>query len=148
MFTESAHPRPATISGVTEFSDDERKHLEFVQAAIVRMATASGWVKGWAVTVGVGAYGVGRLTLLPELSLIGVVAVALLALLDARYLMLERRFRALFERVRKRTATDYDMAIRPADASLDSAVKSWSVLGFYGALLALGVVASVSALIR
>ena len=146
--TNGARGCPATISGVTDFSDDERKHLEFVQAAIVRMATASGWVKGWAVTVGVAAYGVARLTLLPELSLIGVVAVALLALLDARYLVLERRSRALFERVRNRTARDYDMALRPADASLSAAVTSWSVLGFYAVLLAIGVVASVSALAR
>ena len=133
---------------MTEFSDDERKHLEFVQSAIARMATASGWVKGWAVTLGLAASGAARLTILPELSLIGAAAVALLGLLDARYLTLERRFRALFDRVRTRSATDYEMSILPSDASVGAAVMSWSVLGFYGVVLAICIGAFISALAR
>jgi histidine triad (HIT) family protein len=133
---------------VAEYTDDERKHLEFVQAVVNRLSGSSALVKAWALTLGIASYGVARLTLIPELTLIGIAAVVLLALLDARYLVLERRFRALYDRIRAQQIDLYDMSIRAADAALGPVLRSWSVLGFYGVVAAVGVVAFISSLAR
>ncbi len=136
------------IALVAQFSDDQRKHLEFVQAVITRMSASSSSVKGWVVALAVAAYGAANVAAVSEVALVGMVAVILLGVLDARYLTLERRFRALYDRIRRGKVEPYDMTVQAADARLARVVWSWSVLGFYGAVLLVGAEAFVSVLAR
>ena len=138
----------AKIALVAQFSDDQRKHLEFVQAVITRMSASSGAVKGWAVALAVAADGAVNAAAVSEVALVGMVAVILLGVLDARYLTLERRFRALYDRIRRGKVESYDMTVQATDARLARVVWSWAVLGFYGAVLLVGAVAFVSVLAR
>ena len=78
-------------------TDDERKHLEFVQAAITRMANNSFLLKGWTVTLTAAVIGLVAKETKPELVLIAFVPALAFWGLDAYYLTLERRFRKLYE---------------------------------------------------
>lgn len=133
---------------MAQFDDDQRKHLEFVQAVIARMSSSAGAVKGWATALAVATYGAANVATAAPVALMGMVAVALLGLLDARYLTLERRFRSLYEKLREGKGEPYDMSVQNSDGRFAEALRSWSVLGFYGAVLALGAVAFLTALLR
>lgn len=131
-------------------AEDKRKHLEFVQSAIGRMATASAVVKGWALTLAVAAYGYAATQDSLSVVLLGILAVLLFAGVDARYLREERRYRLLFEGVRTGSVDGYEMRAGPYCASLDRSqqrhyswprvISSWSVRDYYGAMVLAGVV--------
>ena len=88
--------------------DDKKKHLEFLQLAINRMASNSFILKGWNITLIVGLF---ALTL-KDLSLSYLYLAMLPALafwgLDAYYLRQERLFRELYDLVRKTKRKDID----------------------------------------
>ena len=88
--------------------DDKKKHLEFVQLAINRMASNSFILKGWNITLIVGFFALTLkdfdssylyLAILPALAFWG---------LDAYYLRQERLFRELYNFVRKNKREDID----------------------------------------
>ena len=115
------------------------KHLEFVQAAISRMAGNSFLLKGWAVTL---ASAILALTFkeLDALYLVAsAVAVAFMWMLDGYYLAQERAYRGLFDHIRKtdETAVDFSMNAKPYWKKFQWAASTFSVtLGLlYGGLL-------------
>jgi hypothetical protein len=75
----------------------DTKHLEFLQAAIARMAANSFFVKGWTVTLVTALVGVAVKESARDVALIGLIPVLFFAFLDAYYLALERGFRRRFE---------------------------------------------------
>ena len=88
--------------------DDNKKHLEFIQLAVNRMASNSFILKGWNITLIVGFFALTLkdlsssylyLAILPALAFWG---------LDAYYLRQERLFRALYNSVRKTKRKDID----------------------------------------
>lgn len=104
------------IANEDSTSEDKRKHLEFIQGVISRMGGNLFYLRGWSITL-VG----GLLALLsqvnnkdefPLILLTGVVVV--FWFYDGYFLSLERRYRALYNKVRKQPTkdTDYSMDIR------------------------------------
>lgn len=89
--TNTSLPRPSL--------EPSEKHLEFIQAAITRMASSSFLLKGWAVTLATALLGLN----LDQLSIsVGATACSAIVLfwgLDAYYLYLERAFRRLYDAV-------------------------------------------------
>lgn len=87
-------------------------YLQMIQAAIDRMATSSAIFKGFAATIvaGVSAISFGDINsivlILSFLPLVSFLA------LDALYLQIERRYRFLYEMVRKRNK-EIDFDLRP-----------------------------------
>ncbi len=88
--------------------DDKKKHLEFLQLAVNRMASNSFILKGWNITLIVGLFALSLkdlsssylyLAILPALAFWG---------LDSYYLRQERLFRALYNLVRKSKREDID----------------------------------------
>jgi hypothetical protein len=88
--------------------DDKKKHLEFLQLAINRMASNSFILKGWNITLIVGLFALTLkdlsssylyLAILPALAFWG---------LDAYYLRQERLFRSLYNSIRKSKRKDID----------------------------------------
>lgn len=79
--------------------EDRRKHLDYIQAVITRMSSASTTTKGWLLPIVVATYGYALTAGEAGVALLGVVGVALFSLMDANYLDQERAFRDLYDRV-------------------------------------------------
>lgn len=117
----------------TQLSEDQRKHLEFIQASIARMSSLSSTAKGWGITVSMAAFGISAAGSVPLFSVLGLVAMGFFSYLDCRYLREERLFRCLYEDARKGLVGVYSMD-RTAyldECTWGSVLKSWSILGFY-----------------
>lgn len=79
--------------------EDRRKHLDFIQAVVTRMSTASSNAKTWLLPVVTAAYGYALTQKADSVALLGLGAALLFAYLDANYLRQEKRFRSLYKAV-------------------------------------------------
>lgn len=124
-------------------TDDQRKHLEFIQAVVARLANSSSAAKGWSLTVATATFGFSATRAEPFVANIGIVVVGVFALLDSYYLREERLFRRLYEVARRGEVEVYSMN-KDAYATCVTrreVIGSWSVLGFYLPLVMVGVAA-------
>ena len=118
------------------FSYDEyADYLQMIQDVINRMSTNSALFKGFTATIVAGAI----LALFTDLSLWAAV-VALLPImcflgLDLYYLQLEKRYRYLFNQVRKGLNNEAFLMepppLKETDVTLSQCFKSISIMGFY-----------------
>ncbi len=134
-------PGGTSGSGPLSLSEDQRKHLDFIQAVIARLASSSAAAKGWGLTVATAVFGFSATKAVPVLAGLGLVVVVFFGLLDAYYLREERLFRHLYDDARTGEIEVYSMK---KDAYIDRCTRwqvicSWSVLGFYGPLLLVGL---------
>ena len=112
-----------------------------VQGVIARMAGNSAQMKTWAVSLVTATIVFSGLSEDPHwlIAAGGFVPVVALWIMDAKYLRLERCYRALYEAIVDRgTVKPFDLDYRPYASSVDSLwwiAWSWSVRAFYGALL-------------
>lgn len=58
----------ASGSGPLSVSEDQRKHLDFIQAVIARLASSSAAAKGWGLTVATAAFGFSATKAVPVLA--------------------------------------------------------------------------------
>lgn len=129
---------------------DERKlaHIGMIQNVVTRTATYSFQMKGWAIVLVSGLFGLGAARDRPlPFVLIAFIPVVALWALDAYYLREERLFRSLYNHVRQLTddAVDYSMDTRPFRPIVDPPWRtalSITLIWFYGPLLATVVVAT------
>ena len=120
-------------------------HLGILQAVIERMAANSAACKTWCITLVSAILVILADKEKPELMYITLLPVLLFLILDAYYLGLEKSFRASYEvfikKLHANDAITEDLFSitsegNPSKHQLD-AIKSFSVYGFYLALLAL-----------
>jgi hypothetical protein len=83
-------------------ADEKLKYLEFLQAAISRMASNSFLIKGWSVTLGTAVLGFSVKENNWGMALVALIPTASFWAIDAYYLGLEKLFRDLW-----RKAVDY-----------------------------------------
>jgi hypothetical protein len=118
------------------------KHLEMLQTLITRMASYGASFKNYCITVVTAVIGLGFTLHRPIFSALALLPLLAFALADAQYLRVERRFRGLFDAVRREdwsTMPSFEIDLKNApDSSYGKAVGSWSIAGFY-APLAIGV---------
>ena len=126
---------------MTTDAQDRIEHLKMIQGVVTRMAGNSAQMKAWAVSLVTAAFVFSGLSEKPH-WLIGVGAcVPVIAFwwMDARYLHLEKCYRALYEAVISgKTVKPLDLDYRPYVAGVGLVWKvawTWSVCTFYGALL-------------
>ena len=115
-------------------------HLNMIQGVITRMGNNSFALKGWAVGIMIAVYA------FAGNSSVKAVIVTLMPLLvfwciDTYYLMLERKYRCLYDDVRIKDEKDIDFSMNPNDVKIELAkVKKYgffniffskSVLPFY-----------------
>lgn len=121
-----------------------QKHLEIMQGVISRMAENSRSCKVWCVTLVAAVLVLVARTGEPRHALIALVPTALLLVLDAYYLMLERRFRTSYnnfvDKVQMGQLTTSDLYAVVPDGSiarvmLSAMFRSFSVLPFYVAVI-------------
>ena len=82
-----------------DIQDHVVKHLEFIQAVIIRMNTNSFQIKGWMVTIVTAVLALLASTQKRAFVLCGLVPTVLFWGLDAYFLTQERRFRGLYNDV-------------------------------------------------
>lgn len=134
-----------SASGGASLSEDQRKHLEFIQAVISRLASSSTAAKGWGLTVATAAFGFATTKATPVVAGLGFVVVIFFGILDSYYLREERLFRCLYDDARQGKVVVYSMNKNDYSSQCKrwSVIRSWSVLGFYGPLLLVGLGALV-----
>jgi uncharacterized membrane protein len=124
--------------------DAKIKHLEFIQSTIARMAHASFLLKGWAVSIVAAVVVIAfkeQSTLYPVMAL---VLVVFFWALDVYYLFLEKRFRRLYDDVRKKEIQNIDFSMDTRQyATCCECFESMGSLApslFYGGLIVANVV--------
>lgn len=140
MKTEGANRPP-----LSEESASVQSHLQIMQGVIQRMATNSASCKAWCITI------VSAILVLiadknkPELAWLALLPLFLFLALDAYYLALEKAFRESYNTFIKKLHNNelfsddlYSVTSKGnmSKHQLES-LKSFSVWGFYGALLIL-----------
>lgn len=115
------------------------KHLEFIQAAIARMATNSSLFKGWAVTIAAALAAFSAVNTVEGLLAIALVSTAMFWGLDGYYLWLERGFVALHNKVAGKDESEIDFSMQ-IDKS--KPVRNWlkscrrlHLIAFYGIII-------------
>lgn len=123
------------------------KHLEFVQAAISRMATNSFLFKGWAITVAAGLAAFGAANTKTALLAIALISTVMFWALDGYYLWLERGFVELHKIVAAKDESEIDFSMT---IDKNHAVRTWlktcwrhHLYLFYGTLIIVDVVGIV-----
>lgn len=134
--------------------EDRRKHVDLLATVINRMASSSVAAKGWSIALAGAAYGVALARDNWPLILLGIVVLAMFAVLDSRYVDNERRARRLHADVAERNSVlplsmaDLTTPARDKQKGLVERVsnwvrrvlQSWSVWLFYGPLIGAGAV--------
>lgn len=90
-------------------NEDRHNHLNMIQAVIDRMGQNSFHLKGWAVgiMIAIFTFSAGRNDL--RSILFTIIPLFVIWILDSYYLNLERKFRLLYDEVRKKKEIDFDM---------------------------------------
>lgn len=123
--------------------ENKLKHLEFIQQAINRMASNLFLLKGWTVTLIAAMFALAANESRDLYFLLAFFATVMFWLLDGYFLSQERRFRSLYDHVRKleETEIDFSMDTQPFKESpprnkWSHALFSSTLLIYYGVLLA------------
>ncbi|MFJ8902143.1 hypothetical protein [Streptomyces sp. NPDC102370] len=125
-------------SGGSSISQEEIKHLEFIQAVVTRLGNGSFLIKGWTMTVAVVFFGVSANNPSWKVAAAGLIPITGFWLLDGYFLRQERLFRKLYDDVRK-PAVDvelFSMNVQPyhAVAPWKRVIFSHTMINFYGTL--------------
>lgn len=132
-------PEPLTSADAAVNQDAKLKHLEFIQAAIARMANNSFLFKGWAITIATGLAAFAAVDTRRALLSIALITTALFWGLDGYYLWLERGFVELHKQVAKNTSGQihFNMAVDKTHALrrwLRTCLR-WHLVFFYGSII-------------
>lgn len=120
------------------------KHLDYIQAAINRMATNSFLFKGWAITIAAGLSAFGAVDTKNALLIIALISTIMFWGLDGYYLWLERGFVKLHTEVALKKEADIDFSM-----NIDKSRALWNWLktclrhhlwAFYGTIIAVDLI--------
>lgn len=121
---------------------DEKKiaYLQMIQEPIGRMSTASAIFKGFAATIVAGIAALSYSEVNTWVLVLSFIPTLLFALLDVYYLMLEKKYRYLYEQIRiGEHEVDFSMNLtkdnKTAKARIWDCIKSPSVWLFYPAMI-------------
>ena len=103
---------------------NKHKHLEFIQTAVNRMAGNLFLLKGWSITLTAALFALAAKDANKSYVLIAYFPLLIFWCLDGYFLSQERRFRALYDQVRKLddSEIDFSMDTRPFN---DDPRNSW-----------------------
>src|SRR5712691_4894633 len=126
--------------------EDQRKHLEFLQGVISRMAGNSFLLRGWSVTLVAALFALAAKDADRSFVVISYFPCIMLWILDAYYLSQERKFRSLYDSVRSGANTDFNMSTEAAatwEDSWPSSLLSLTPFLFHGTMLGVISIAMV-----
>lgn len=87
--------------------ENKRQYLSLIQGVIDRMGNNSFYLKGWAVAVIVALYTLAS-SEKNKYAFVSLIILIILWFLDAYYLQLERKYRFLYNNVRKKNEDEVD----------------------------------------
>ncbi len=122
--------------------EQKLKHLEFIQQAVNRMASNLFLLKGWTVTLIAALFALAAKDSKDVYFLIAYFPPLMFWVLDGYFLSQERRFRALYDHVRKldESQIDFAMDTQPFSngyrTSWPGSMFSRTLLIYYGSLIA------------
>lgn len=102
-------------------------HLEMVQGIINRMASNSFMLKGWAVTLVAGIFALASKDTDKLYFLIAYIPIVVFWGLDSYYLLQERLYRALYNKVRLLNEKDIDFSMKATKEEFNSEKNRFSV---------------------
>lgn len=120
--------------------ENKHKHLEFLQGAINRMASNLFFLKGWSVTLIAALFALSAKDSNKLYCLLAYYPLLIFWLLDGYFLSQERRFRSLYDHVRRleESKVDFSMDTTPFKTldgnSWMDAMRSRTLIVYYGAL--------------
>lgn len=123
-------------------SPNKHKHLEFIQASINRMSGNLFLLKGWSITLIAALFALAAKDTNKSYILIAFFPLLIFWTLDGYFLSHERRFRALYEHVRKLKEEDIDFSMDTGPFRTDpkatwlSAMRSRTLVVYYAGLAA------------
>ena len=129
--------------------DKKLKHLEMIQSTISRMASNSFALKGWAVTLIAGIFVLASKDTDKAYFLIAYIPIIVFWGLDAYYLLQERLFRALYDKIRTIDEEEIDFSMDTAPSEFHTGKNTYcnclgskTILGFYLplALISAGII--------
>ncbi len=118
-------------------------HLEMIQGVIDRMGGNLFYLRGWSITLLAALFTISTSNLLKTSKygpLLFFVLLLLFWIYDGYFLSLERKYRALFDKVRKLHENEIDFSMNVnefnshADKTLLATLFSPTLRGFYGVL--------------
>ena len=128
-----------------EFTEDQRRHIDIIEATITRMSENSKQMKEWCIALVSGLIGVSFTIKISWLCIIAALAVVVFCYLDAFYLKLERCFRRLYNDVvgigngkhppKKVKLYDTSIGEYEKNVTIKSACGSSSIRPFYIGML-------------
>lgn len=127
----------------SNYSEDVRQHLSFIQGVITRMNSNSVSMKGWMVAIISGLCAVYASNVSNPCSHIYFIVAILVAIifwcLDAYYLKMERKYRDLYNHVLEdKVNTDFNMKVDEYEQCFFKAMWcSWSTSPLYLSVIAL-----------
>lgn len=140
------------------YSDDERKHLDFIQGVVSRLAGNQFLFKGWVLTVSVAVFGYAAANHKVSVALIGIAVIVGFGGLDMYFLRQERLFRHVWKGAVTRSISLYSMdprgysnRVRYFRGSNDenqhdrnAVLLSPPIVGLYGMLVTGGIIVAVA----
>lgn len=118
--------------------DNKINHLEMIQGVISRMASNSFTLKGWAVTLVAGIFALSSKEADKLYFLVAYIPIFVFWGLDAYYLLQERLYRALYNKVRDllENEINFDMNISSPEFHANKNTYGWcliskTILWFY-----------------
>jgi len=120
--------------------DNKLKHLELIQGVITRMAGNSFLIKGWSVTLAAALFALAAKDANPKLIALAYYPILIFWVLDGFFLSQERRYRALYDKVRSLPEANIDFSMDTTEFNSGrntwaSAALSTTLLIFYLAVL-------------
>ncbi len=131
------------MSTPREYTENNKKHLDYLQAIITRMNSNSFMIKGWTVALVSALLALSASSKEPVFLIITLLVTPSFWVLDSIYLLNERKFRDLYKTLIKGGSgiADFDLDInnplieKSGTTNFKSVFKSDTMLPFYGFLL-------------
>ncbi len=111
--------------------DKKTNHLNMIQNVITRMGTNSFALKGWSVGIMVAVYAFAGNSNVKAV-IVTVMPLIIFWFIDSYYLMLERKYRCLYDYVREKDEQKIDFSMDLRDIKIDlKDVKKYSFFGIF-----------------
>lgn len=106
-------------------SENKLKHLEFIHNTINRMSTNSFIVKGWTITLISALFVLAQKDSNVTYAILTYIAVPIFWYLNAFFLLQERRYRSLYDDVRRKdeNAIDFSMDAKNYNTGKNTIIK-------------------------
>ena len=120
-------------------NEDHRKHLEFIQAVIARMANNTFLIRGWSVALISALFALAAKDSNKSFVAVSYFPCVMFWFLDGYYLSQERKFRSKYNSIRSSPKNDFDMDPGISGNKKDSWIRSLlspTAIIFHGTILA------------